>query len=269
VNDRDLELVASLCAERAGILVDPERGYLVENRLGPVARREGFGAIEELIGAIRERDDQRLTWAVVEAMWPAETGFFRDPEVFELIAQRLLPQLAAATGRNRPMKLWAAACGGGQEVYSLAMLLAEEPPPGAFELYGTDLCERRLEKGQAGLYSQFEVQRGLSAHRLVRHFEGVEGGFALSPRLRQSVRWRRANLTEDLGRLGQLDLVVCRDLLSALTPLARERAVANLTAAIAPGGFLVLGREEAAAGLVAAPGLPGCFTKPAAERAAA
>jgi chemotaxis protein methyltransferase CheR len=210
VNARDLELVAALCAERTGILVDPERGYLVENRLGPVARREGFGAIEELLDAVRHRAEERLIWAVVEAMWPAETGFFRDPEVFELIAQKLLPQLSAAAGRNRPLKLWAAACGGGQEVYSLAMLLAEEPPTGAFELYGTDLCERRLEKGQTGLYSQFEVQRGLSAHRLVRHFEGVDGGFCLSPRLRQSVRWRRANLTEDLGRLGQLDLIVCR-----------------------------------------------------------
>jgi len=269
VNARDLELLTALCAERAGLRVDPERGYLAENRLGAVARREGFGAIDELFDAIRHRDEERLIWAVVEAMWPAETGFFRDPEVFELIAQRLLPQLAAAAGKTRPLRLWAAACGGGQEVYSLAMLLAEQPPAGAFELFGTDLCERRLEKGQSGLYSQFEVQRGLSAHRLVRHFEGVEGGFSLSPRLRQSVRWRRANLTEDLGRLGQLDLVVCRDLLSALTPMARERALANLTGAMAPGAYLVLGREEAAAGLAPTPGLPGCFTRAAAERVAA
>jgi len=269
VNPRDLELLAALCAERAGLLVDPERGHLAENRLGSVARREGFGSIEELVDAIRHRDEDRLIWAVVEAMWPSESGFFRDPEVFELIAQKLLPQLAAAAGKTRPLRLWAAACGGGQEVYSLAMLLAEEPPPGQFELFGTDLCERRLEKGQAGLYSQFEVQRGLSAHRLVRHFEGVEGGFALSPRLRQSVRWRRANLTEDLGRLGQLDLVVCRDLISALTIPARERAIANLTGALAPGGYLVLGRDECAPGLAPAAGPAGCFTRPSADRAAA
>jgi chemotaxis protein methyltransferase CheR len=265
VTPKDLELVATLCAQRTGLLVDPEKAYLAENRLAPVARREGFSSIEELIGAVRYRDEDRLVWAVVEAMWPTENSFFRDPEVFELLAEKVLPPLA---GAGKPLRLWAAACGGGQEVYSLAMLLAEQPP-GPFELFGSDLCERRLEKAQAGLYSQFEVQRGLSAHRLVRHFEVAEGGFALSPRLRQTVRWRRANLNEDLGRLGQLDLVVCRNLMGALTPEAREQAMVNLTAAVAPGGYLVMGRGEEAPGLAPVPGAPGFFTRPGAARAAA
>ena len=263
---RDLEFVAQLCAQRSGLLVEPEKAHLAENRLAPVARREGFASIEELVAAVRLRDEDRLVWAVVEAMWPAETSFFRDPEVFERLGQKVLPQLSAA---GRLLRMWAAACGGGQEVYSLAMLLAEQPPAGAFELFGSDLCERRLEKAQAGAYSQFEVQRGLSAHRLVRHFEAAEGGFALSPRLRQTVRWRRANLTEDLGRLGQLDLVMCRNLLSSLTPQAREQAVANLAGAVAPGGYLVLGREEQAVGLVAVAGAPGFYTRPTDQRAAA
>ena len=266
MNARDLELVARLCEQRTGLMVDPEKGYLAENRLAPVARREGFSSIEELIATVRYRDEDRLVWAVAEAMWPAENSFFRDPEVFELLAEKVLPGLA---GAGRPLRLWAAACGGGQEVYSLAMLLAEQPPQGPFELFGSDLCDRRLEKAQSGLYSQFEVQRGLSAHRLVRHFEAAEGGFALSPRLRQTVRWRRANLTEDLGRLGQLDLVLCRNLLSALTPEARGRATANLAGAVAPGGYLVLGRDEGAEGLSPVAGAPGFYAHPAAHRAAA
>ena len=263
----DLTFVAKLCAERAGLFVDVEKAYLAENRLAPVARREGFASIEELLDAVRHRDEERLVWAVAEAMWPSETSFFRDPEVFELLAEKVLPKLAGAGARA--LRIWAAACGGGQEVYSLAMLLAEQPPAGAFELFGTDLCERRLEKAQVGAYSQFEVQRGLSAHRLVRHFENAEGGFALSPRLRQSVRWRRANLTEQLGRLGQLDLVLCRNILPALTPEARERAMANLAAAIAPGGYLILGRDEAAPGLSPVAGLPGFYTRGVDARAAA
>jgi chemotaxis protein methyltransferase CheR len=268
VKPADLDLVARVCAQRTGLLVDPEKAFVAENRLAPIARREGFASIEELIATIRHRDEDRLVWAVVEAMWPSETSFFRDPEVFELLSEKVLPELGRA-GRTRSLRLWAAACGGGQEVYSLAMLMAEQPTPPPFELFGSDLCDRRLEKAQAGVYSQFEVQRGLSAHRLVRHFEAAEGGFALSPRLRKTIRWRRANLTEDLGRLGQLDLVLCRNLMAALTPEARARAMANLTAAVAPGGFLVMGRDEQVEGLTPVAGLPGFFTRPPSQRAAA
>jgi chemotaxis protein methyltransferase CheR len=268
VISRDLDLMAFLAAERAGVALDPDRGYLVENRLAAVARREGFASVHDLVSAIRDRDEERLIWAAVEALWPAETSFFRDPETFELIAEKVLPALA---GRReaRPLRLWAAACGAGQEVFSLAMLLAEQPGAGAFDLLGSDLCERRLEKAQAGLYSQFEVQRGLSAHRLVRHFENAEEGFALSPRLRQTVRWRRVNLIEDVGRLGQFDLVLCRHLAGALTPEAGERVLDNLAGAVAPGGYLVLGRDQAAPGLSPVPGLPDFHQRPAADRAAA
>lgn len=265
---RDLDLLAHLAAERAGLALDADKAYLVENRLAAVARREGFASVHDIISAIRDRDEERLIWAAVEALWPAETSFFRDPEAFELIAEKVLPTLAH--GREaQPLRLWVAACGAGQEVFSLAMLLAEQTGAGAFDLLGSDLCERRLEKAQAGLYSQFEVQRGLSAHRLVRHFENAEEGFSLSPRLRQTVRWRRVNLIEDFGRLGQFDLVLCRHLAGALTATAGDRLLANLAGAIAPGGYLVLGRDQTAPGLAPVPGLPGFHRRPVAERAAA
>jgi chemotaxis protein methyltransferase CheR len=137
------------------------------------------------------------------------------------------------------------------------------------EVFGSDLCERRLEKAQAGVYSQFEVQRGLSAWRLVRHFEGLEDGFALSPRLRQMVRWRRVNLMEDISRLGQFDLVICRNPMGYLLDEARARVVANLRGALAPGGLLVLGANEAVPGLTASDGPPGFFGHSAGARAAA
>jgi chemotaxis protein methyltransferase CheR len=202
-------------------------------------------------------------------MSPAETGFFRDPETFELIAERVLPTLARGR-EGKPLRIWAAACGTGQEVYSLAMLLADQPLAGAaFELTGSDLSERRLEKAQSGLYSQFEVQRGLSAHRLVRHFENAEEGFVLSPRIRATVRWRRVNLIEDLSRLGRFDLVLCRNFIAGLTEPARARALANLAGALAPGGILALGSSETAPGLSPAPGLAGFHQRAEGERAAA
>jgi chemotaxis protein methyltransferase CheR len=234
-----------------------------------VARREGFGSVHEFICAVRDRDEDRLIWAAVEAMSPAETAFFRDPATFEAIVADVLPQLARRR-EGGTLRLWAASCGTGQEVYSLAMALEEAAPAGVtLEIFGSDLCERRLEKAQAGVYSQFEVQRGLSARRLVRHFEGLEDGFALSPRIRQMVRWRRVNLLEDLSRLGRFDLVICRNLMGYLLEDARPRVLANLEATVAPGGWLVMGPGEASSALTAAPGRPGLHQRETAARAAA
>ncbi len=266
---QDRELVARLCADRAGLRVDPDKAYMLENRLAPVARREGFGSVHEFLVAVRDRDEDRLIWAAVEAMSPAETAFFRDPATFERIVGEILPDLARRR-EGATLRLWAAACGAGQEVYSLAMALEERSPPGVtIEVFGSDLCERRLEKAQAGVYSQFEVQRGLSAQRLVRHFEGLDEGFALSPRVRQAVRWRRVNLMGDLTRLGQFDLVLCRNALGYLLDDARARVLANLEGALAPGGWLVLGETETAAGLQPAAGRAGFYRRIEAARAVA
>ena len=266
---QDRELIARLCAERAGLKVDVERAYLLENRLAPVARREGFASVHDFVCAVRDRDEERLIWAAVEAMSPAESAFFRDAPAFDSVVGEVLPELARRRP-GEPLRLWAAACGAGQEVYSLAMALEEAGPLAApVELFASDLCERRLEKAQAGVYSQFEVQRGLSARRLVRHFEGLGEGFALSPRLRRTVRWRRVNLMEDIGRLGLFDLVLCRNLTGYLVDDARAKVLANLESALAPGGCLVLGAGEGAVGLAASPGRAGFHSRSATAQAAA
>ena len=263
------DLVARLCVARAGLRVDPDKAYLIENRLAPVARREGFASVDDLLAVIRDRDEERLIWAVVEAMSPAETAFFREPGAFDLIAQEVLPDLARRRGAGT-LRVWSAACGAGQEAHSLAMLLDEHRPAGMeVELNASDLCERRLEKAQSGLYSQFEVQRGLSARRLIRHFEAHDEGFALSPRIRQSVVWRRVNLFDDISRLGRFDLIVCRNILGGFEPAARHRVIEHLGGALASGGWLVLGEGECVEGLAACPGRPGFYSKPAAARAAA
>src|SRR5581483_9301660 len=116
---QDREFVARLCAVRAGLKVDPEKVYLLENRLSPVARREGFASVHDLAAAVRHRDDDKLAWKIVEAMSPAESGFFREPEVFERMVGELLPDLARRN-EGGSLRIWAAACGTGQEVYSLA-----------------------------------------------------------------------------------------------------------------------------------------------------
>lgn len=241
LNDR--VFVASLCLARAGLAIDPEKSYLVESRLAPIARREGFDSIEDLIHGVRSGADDRLAWSIVEAMTMPETEFFRERAALRRLVETELPALA----RNRPapLRIWSAACGSGQEVYSLAMLLEETPGTPAVTLFASDISERSLEKAQSGLYSQFEVQRGLPARSLVRHFEKVGDMFVLSPRLRQQVSWRRANLLDDLMDLGQFDVILCRNVLPQLATEARIRVERGLARRLAPGGRVVFGVNEA------------------------
>jgi chemotaxis protein methyltransferase CheR len=239
----DREFLSELCLVRAGLKLDPEKTYLIDSRLTPIARREGHG-LAEFVEAVRLRNDERLVWAVVEALAQGETCFFRDYAVFEKLSAEVLPELARARG-TEPVRVWSVGCGSGQEAHSLAMLVDEQPAlAGKVELFASDLSEKALEKAQAGLYSQFEVQRGLPARRLVRHFEKPDEMFAVSPRIRQMTRWRRVNLMDDLSRLGRFDLILCRYVLSQMAPFAQARAAQNLAATLGPGGRLVLGLGE-------------------------
>jgi len=254
VKPEDAQLVSQLCAARAGLKVDPEKAYLLESRLAPVARRDGFGSIDDLIAALRARREERLIWGVVEAMTMGETSFFRDHSPFQRFGDELLPA-AARRGDGGPVRIWSAACATGQEIYSLAMLVDGLKPhlTGArVELYASDLNERSLEKAQSGLYTQFEVQRGLPIRQLVRHFEKADDMWLLSPRIRQMVRWRRINLVGDLSALGQFDVIFCRYVLASLIEPMRVRVLESLAMALAPEGRLVLGDGEDATTLTPA-----------------
>ncbi len=267
----DRALAARLCAERTGVRIDPEKAYLIESRLSPLARREGFTGVGDLLRTIRDRQEARLVQAAVEALATRETGFFQDPTLFAALRDEVIPRLARQRP-GEPVRIWVAACGGGQEVYSMAMTVADAPWAGArIELFASELSERQLEKAQAGLYSQFEVQRGLPARLLVRHFERREEAFAVSPRLRQMIRWRAATLLEEAGRLGRFDLILCRGMLAIMTEEARQRVLSGLISALAPDGVLVLNPGDAAAepGLTGVPEIRGAYRPKTLAQAAA
>ncbi len=243
----EIEFVAEIARAGAGLAVDSDKIYYLESRLAPVARREGFGSIREMLVAARQRREEKLLWAVVESLAQGETSFFRDPVVFRRIQQELLPELARGRSSADPVRLWSAGCGAGQETYSLAFAVEEVAPEmmsAGVEILGSDLSERALEKAQAGLYTQFEVQRGLPVRLLLRHFEPRDELWALSPRVRSMVRWRRLNLNMEFRQVGRFDLIACRNVLSNMTEEARPRVLAQLAAALTPGGYLIVGAEE-------------------------
>jgi chemotaxis protein methyltransferase CheR len=251
VTAEDIAYLVSLCRTRAGLKVAPEKTYFIESRLSPVARREGFGSIADLIGAVRERHEETLIWAVVEAMAAGETSFFRDRTPFREFGAEIMPQLLKARA-GAPIRVWSAASATGQEVYSLAMIasgLQDADPSMRVEFAASDLSRLALERAQNGLYNQFEVQRGLPVRLLVRYFEKEGDQWRLASDLRQRVRWRRINLVAGLRNIGRFDVVFCRYVLSHMTEDAQRKVLEDLTCIIPEDGYLVLGHNEQVAGL--------------------
>ncbi|MBV9994009.1 MAG: protein-glutamate O-methyltransferase CheR [Caulobacteraceae bacterium] len=275
MNAEEVAMAVSLTRARAGLRLAPEKTYFIESRLAPVARREGFESVSDLLAAIRARRDEALIWAAVEALAAGETCFFRDRTPFVLFKTELAPQLAAAR-RGRSVRIWSAACATGQEIYSLAMLadeLAMEDPELQIELAASDLSGLALERAQSGLYDQFEIQRGLPIRRLVRYFEKVDDHWRICPEVRRRVRWRRINLVAGLKAIGRFDVVFCRYVLSSMTEEAQRKVAQELAGVLAEDGFLVLGLKESVAGLGEAfqpvVGRPGLYRRNPAFRAAA
>lgn len=275
----DLDLLAELARVRSGQALRGDRAYFVESRLAPLARRLNATSVAALVERYRASHDEALARSMVEALMVPETGFFRDPATFEALAESILPRLSARRG-GEPLRLWSAGCSTGQEAYSLAMLLAGEgagriaapAAPIAATVLASDLSERALEKAHAGLYTQFEVQRGLPIRSLLRWFEKAGEMWRVKPELRQAVRWGRLNLMDDFGRIGRPDLILCRNVLTHLGPEARFAVLERLSETLVDDGVLVLGASETVelAGFAPiAPGLAAFQKSPTYARAAA
>ena len=247
----DLQALASLARSRAGLVLRGDAGYFAETRLGPLARREGAPSVSALIQKLRSQPDPELIQSLVEAMAIGETAFFRDRAVFERLRDYLLPGLAQLRAAGL-VRVWCAGCSTGQEAYSMAMIgeeLRETLPNFRLEVVGTDLSNNALKRAQAGLYSQFEVQRGLPIRQLLKHFEKVEDMWRVSARLREAVRWRQLNLIEDRRSVRHFDLILCRNVLGDLDPKIRARVLERIAPSLAPDGYLVLGLGESAGAL--------------------
>ncbi len=251
-----LELPAFLklaAAVRAASGLSLPRGDLafIEARLQPAVRRLELANAQVLIQRLSSNPDPTLVQAVFECLSASETSFFRDKTPFEQLQQEVLPQLAASR-RDGSVKVWCAGCSTGQEAYSVALTVEQMRGEGlsaSVEILGTDMSERRLEKAGSGLYTQFEVQRGLPIRLLVDWFEQVDEMWRVSGRLRQAVNWRWANLLDDPEPEEAFDIILCRNVLSEFDEDIRRVVLGRLARALAPDGRLVLGLSETVHGL--------------------
>ncbi len=251
MTNEDIEHLAAMLKSRSGLILGSDKTYLIESRLAPVARREGFATVSTLLAGLRTKRDEKLMTIVTDAMTTNETFFFRDKAPFDQFKSDVLPALAKAR-TNGDIKIWCAACSTGQEPYSLAMMMDEmriQFPRVNLDILATDISDRCLEKAQSGLYTQFEVQRGLPITMMVKNFEKVDEMWRISPKLRQSIRFKKMNLLEDLRSVGRLDVIYCRNVLIYFDLETKKRVLEQMATLLPDDGYLFLGAAETVLGI--------------------
>lgn len=238
--------------ERSGLVVTEEKQYLLDCRLLPVARENGMETLAELVAAVQKPGASKLQSAVVEAMTINESFFFRDKTPFENFTNVMMPALLEQRRPTRKLRIWCAAASSGQEPYSLAMLLKDMTDKVAgwsIDIIGTDLSSEILEKAKAGLYSQFEVQRGLPIGLLVKYFKQQGSLWQIDSSIRAMVQYKQFNLLQSFSTLGQFDIVFCRNVLIYFDPPTKRDILERMARQMAPDAYLVLGAAETVIGL--------------------
>ena len=240
-------LLQRFLRETSGLSLENDKLYLVEDRLRGILRERGIAGLDDL--AQRLHGDRRsdLADAVAESLTINETSFFRDRSLFSAVADKLLPRLLATRRDKRRLRIWCAGCSTGQEPYSLAMLLDDmtrQLSGWQVEIVATDLSRSVVEFAKAGIYSQFEVQRGLPVSMLLRHFSRAGDGWRISDYLRAKVTFRTQNLLAIPRDAGPFDLVFCRNVLFYFDAPTKRRVISGLVETLAPDGFIALGGAE-------------------------
>ena len=252
MNPQDYDFLRKLLKERSGLDLSADKQYLVESRLLPLARRLSLGGISDLVLKMKGMGAESLISDVVEAMTTNETFFFRDKVPFDHLREEMLPALLQARAARRSLRIWCAASSTGQEPYSIAMTLKELGPAVAgwrFEIIATDLSPQVLEKSKSGLFSQFEVQRGLPIQLLVKYFKQAGEVWELSPEIRAMVQHRQLNLLHDFSSLGTFDIVFCRNVLIYFDQTTKVGILERIAKRLEPDGYLTLGAAETVVGL--------------------
>lgn len=232
---------------RAAIVMDAEKDYLIESRLGPVAKTAGCKSIDELLATVRADEKSALGSKVIEAMTTNETYFFRDAHPFEMLQTSILPDLIRARASKRSLRIWCGASSTGQEPYSIAMIIREHFPALAswnVEIVATDINEQVLTRARAGVYTQLEVNRGLPVTMLMKYFERAGAGWKVKPVVRDLVTFRAVNLLDAWPFARGLDVVFMRNVLIYFDVEVKREILRRVHQLLEPDGSLVLGGAE-------------------------
>ncbi len=249
----DFDLYRDLLYEKSGLVITPDKTYLLDSRLTPVAKEWGHQTLDSMAIALRSFPDPKMVKAIIEAMTTNETSFFRDQKPFTIFETIVLPALVAARSKGaRKIRVWCAAASTGQEPYTLAMTLLEKQPMWkgfTIEMVCTDISEDALAIARAGEYSQFEVQRGLPITHLIKYFKQIGDKWHISDDLKKMVKFEYFNLLDDMKKLGTFDVILCRNVLIYFDEKTKTQIFARMNAQLAQDGFLFLGGAETTIGI--------------------
>jgi len=254
VTPPDYEYLRKLLKDHSGLDLSTDKQYLIESRLLPLARKAGLPGISDLVQKMKGGSNALIT-QVVEAMTTNETFFFRDKVPFDHFRDTIMPEMLKLRAARKSLRIWCAAGSTGQEPYSLAMCLKEMSAALSgwrVEILATDLSQEVLEKSRTGIYSQFEVQRGLPIQMLVKYFKQIGELWQINPDIRGMVAHRQLNLLHDFGQLGCFDVILCRNVLIYFDQETKANIFGRLVRSMEPDGFLVLGAAETVVGLTEA-----------------
>lgn len=263
----DFNYISTLIKSRSGLVLTEDKSYLLDSRLMPIAREKKIESLSELINLVRTRKEEALIKAVVEALTTNESFFFRDTHPFEVLRDTVMPEIIA----NRPRKsfrVWCAAASSGQEPASIIMTLNEMAASlggWKYDLVGTDISDDILAKAKKGVYSQFEVQRGLPIQMLLKYFIKQGEGWEFKPEFLNLITYRQANLLDNLASLGKFDIVFCRNVLIYFDRDTKEKVLEMIHTMMPDDGRLVLGGAETVIGITdkfkSVPGKRGLYQK--------
>jgi len=251
LSDSSSRILAGLLEARTGQQLTMSRRWRIETALSALLRERAIGTLDELITILVMGKEPSLSQEVVEALLNNETYFFRDRAPFDLLARYALPELLQRRAKSRRVRIWSAGCSTGQEVYSLAMLFADEPEQWrgwTIDILGSDVSTHCIDRARLGSYSQFEVQRGLGINQMIKWFEETSDGWRAAEALRRPVRFQVHNLLEPFPHPGDFDIVLCRNVLLYLSPEKKALAFERLAGALAEDGWLMLGAGETVIG---------------------
>jgi chemotaxis protein methyltransferase CheR len=247
VSDTDFQFVRQIVRDDSALALADGKEYLVESRLASVAEREGFVSVAELVQRVRA-GSPGLRQHIVEALATHESLFFRDLHPFEALRQVIIPA-ALQAGAGRRLTLWSAAAAAGQEAYSLALMMREHFPGVQVTILATDLSQEVLARAESGRFSQLEVNRGLPAALLIKHFVRDGRQWQLHDDVRRMVTFRQLNLAGPLSRIPPMDVVFLRNLLIYFDTQAKEALLDRVSKVLRPDGYLFLGAAETTYGL--------------------
>lgn len=250
----DFDFVAQMLKRRSGLILTPEKAYLLESRMGPVARKHGLAGLDAIAAKLKAGSEP-LARDVTEAMTTNESFFFRDKTPFDHFEKLILPELLKSRATQRKIKIWCAAASTGQEPYSLGMILKEKAAlvkDWRVEILGTDLSAEVLARAQAGVYSQFEVQRGLPIQMLVKYFSKEGEQWRVKEDIRSMVQYRAFNLLDPFTGLGTFDIVFCRNVLIYFDEATKRGILERIAQLMPADGYLLLGAAETVIGVTSA-----------------